>query len=124
MNRVILSGRLTKDNELKFSSSNGTAYLFNTLAVEEYNAKEKKKVTEFFNIVLFGKNAENLAKYTKKGGRIAIEGSLRNNKYEVDGKSRTSTDIVVQSLEIIDFIKADDIQLVGEMPEVFNDGDC
>ena len=66
MNRVILSGRLTKDNELKISSSNGTAYLFNTLAVEEYSAKEKKKVTEFFNIVLFGKNAENLAKYTKK----------------------------------------------------------
>jgi single-stranded DNA-binding protein len=47
MNRVILSGRLTKDNELKISSSNGTAYLFNTLAVEEYSAKEKKKVTEF-----------------------------------------------------------------------------
>ena len=115
MNRVILSGRLTKDNELKISSSNGNAYLLNTLAVEEYSAKEKKKITEFFNIVLFG----------KKGGRIAIEGSLKNNKYQVDGKNRISTDIVVQSLEIIDFIKADDdMQLVEEMPEVFNEEGC
>ena len=128
MNRVILNGRTTKEHDLRYAPKSGVAYLFNSLAVENYSKKKQKVITDFFKIVVSGKNAENLATYTEKGGRIFIEGYLRNNSYEVNGEKRYSTEIVVEKLKIIDFIKKDskensisnDMELVEEdIPDVF-----
>ena len=106
------------------------AYLFNSIAVERYDNKKNKKETDFFNIVIGGKNAENIATYSKKGGRIIISGYLRNNSYEKNGEKRTSTEIVVENLKLVDVYKTDNsdnsttdgMELVDEdIPEVFRE---
>lgn len=127
MNKVILYGRTTKELDLRYAPQSGYAYLFNSIAVERYNKKENKKETDFFNILIGGKNAENIATYSKKGGRIIISGYLRNNSYEKNGQKRISTEIVVERLKLIDIYKADnfnieDMELSDEdIPEVFKD---
>ena len=128
MNRVLLYGRITKEHDLRYAPKSGVAQLCNSIAVESYSKKKQKILTDFFKIVVSGKNAENLATYTEKGGRIFIEGYLRNNNYEINGEKRYSTEVVVEKLKIIDFIKKDsklnsisnDMELVEEdIPEVF-----
>ena len=129
MNKTTLYGRLVKDPDLKYAPITGYAYLFNSIAVERYDKKEKKKVTDFFNIIIGGKNAENLATYSKKGGRILISGYLRNNTYNKNGEKRITIEIVVEQLKLIDLYKIDsntsDINVTEipeeDIPEVFMD---
>jgi single-strand DNA-binding protein len=130
MNKVILYGRTTRELDLKYAPESGYAYLFNSIAVERYDGKNKKKVTDFFNIVISGKNAENIATYSKKGGRIIINGYLRNSSYEKNGEKRTSTEVVVEHLKLVDVYKIDnkgvsdinDLELIDEeVPEVFKE---
>lgn len=125
MNKVILYGRTTKELDLRYAPQSGYAYLFNSIAVERYNKKENKKETDFFYILIGGKNAENIATYSKKGGRIIISGYLRNNSYEKNGEKRISTEIVVEKLKLIDIYKADSFNIENmelsdeDIPEVF-----
>lgn len=129
MNKVVLYGRTTKEFDLKYAPQSGYAYLFNSIAVERYDKSKGKKETDFFNILIGGKNAENISTYSKKGGRILISGYLKNSSYEKNGEKRTSTEIVVETLKLIDVYKIEgsnnnnisDMELVDDMPEVFNE---
>jgi len=76
MNRVIITGRLTKDPEL-YTNEAGTSRCRFNLAVPRIGAKEGLQQTDFFNCVAWNKQAENLCQYQKKGSLIAIEGELR-----------------------------------------------
>ena len=80
INKVMLTGNLTRDPELK-STSTGTALLRIGIAVNDrrYNAKEDKfeDLPNFIECVMFGKRGESLEKYLKKGAKVAIEGKLR-----------------------------------------------
>lgn len=66
MNKLVIYGRLTKDLDLRYGNNGKYPYLFNSIAVDRYDRKEKKKISDFFNIIVGGKNAENMAKYSKK----------------------------------------------------------
>lgn len=81
MNKVILLGRLTKEVELIISKSGKSIGKF-TLAIN--NGKDKP--ADFIEVTVFGKTAENMVNYTKKGDMISVEGSIKNNNYEKDGK--------------------------------------
>ena len=96
MNRVILVGNLTKDNELKQAGQ--TQVLKNTLAVKR---EFKKDETDFINITAFSKTAELIAKYTQKGSKLLVEGSLQIGSYEKDGIKRQTTDVIVRNIEFI-----------------------
>ena len=96
INRVILTGNLTKDNELKDAGT--TKILRNTLAVKR---EFKKDETDFINITAFNKTAELIAKYTQKGSKLLIQGRLQIGSYEKDGIKRSTADIIVENIEFI-----------------------
>lgn len=100
MNRVIMIGRLTKDPELRYLPSSGTACTSFSLAVKEF--RNKQEVTQFFRCVAFGKIGENLAQYQTKGNLIAIEGKLSNGSYEAkDGTKRYTTEIIANDIKYL-----------------------
>ncbi|NMB03616.1 MAG: single-stranded DNA-binding protein [Tissierellia bacterium] len=100
MNQVVLIGRLTRDPELRFVPSSGKAVANFTLAVNRVYSKEKE--ADFFRIVVWGKQAENVATYLKKGSQCAVSGSIHNNNYtDRDGNMRYSTDIQADRVEFL-----------------------
>lgn len=98
MNLVVLTGRLTRDPELKYGQS-GMAYCRISLAV---NRARKRDEVDFINCVAFGKTAELIGEYFRKGSRIGVEGNLQMNRYEVNGEKRTSYDVAINQIEFLD----------------------
>ena len=98
MNKVVLSGRLTKDAELNYAAGSGTAICRFSLAVQR---PFKREETDFINCISFGKTAEIIAQYFTKGKPILIEGHIQTGSYEKDGVKRYTTDIVVSSFEFM-----------------------
>lgn len=96
MQKYIAIGNLTKDNELRMTQS-GTQVLKNSLAI-----RRDKDNTDFINFTAFGKTAELLNKYTNKGSKILIEGEIRTGKYEKDGKTTYTSEVVVHNIEFLD----------------------
>lgn len=94
MNKTILMGRLTRDAEL-FGQKTKVARF--TLAVDRNYGEDE---TDFFNCVSFGKQAEFVEKYLKKGTKVLITGRLQNNSYEdKQGNKVTSTQIITEDVE-------------------------
>lgn len=98
MNSVILIGRLTRDPELKFGQS-GKAYSRFSLAVDRIFQRGE---ADFINCVAFGKTAELIGEYLRKGNRAGVQGRLQMNRYEVNGEKRTSYDVVVDTVEFLE----------------------
>ena len=98
MNIIALSGRLTKDPELK-SGQSGKAYARFTLAVDR---PMQKGEADFINCVAFGKTAELIGEYLRKGRKVGVIGRLQMSKYEVNGEKRTSYDVVVDTIEFLE----------------------
>ena len=96
MNIAILMGRMTRDPELRYTSS-GKAYANFTLAVQK-----TKDEAEFIDCVAWEKAAENIAEYFRKGNRILVQGRLSVSSYEQNGEKRKSTKVQVFSFEFID----------------------
>lgn len=80
MNKIILSGRLTGDPEIR-NSTNGMVIARYSLAVARAYKREGEPETDFFNVVAFGKTAEFVEKYLKKGMKILIEGHVQTGSY-------------------------------------------
>ena len=94
MTRLIVVGNLGKDPDMRYSQG-GTPVTSFSLAVGRWDGQAKAEVTDWYNVRLFGKNAENAAEWLKKGDRVQIDGRLELRKYTAqDGTERTSTDIV------------------------------
>ena len=87
-NLVILTGRLTKEPELKFGAS-GTAYCKFTLAV---NRMKKDDPADFIFCSAFGKTAELIAEYVKKGHQLGVQGRLQQETYEKISKTGVTVD--------------------------------
>lgn len=101
MNKVEMSGRLVKDVELSKSKA-GNDYCNFTIAVKRKGSDE----TDFFDCIAFSKLAETLVKYTEKGNRIIIAGTIQNDKYiDKEGTTKYKTNIKVEDLYFVDFKK-------------------
>ncbi len=101
MNNVTLVGRLTRDIELRYTQTSNTATCKFTLAVGRDRNKDE---TDFISCQAWGKTAETLEKWCKKGSRIAVQGSIRTGSYEDrNGNKVFTTDVNVDRLDIIDF---------------------
>lgn len=100
MNNVILSGRLTRDIDFKFTAGEGKPVARFTLAVDR---KFKKDEADFINCVSFGKTAETMTQYLTKGNKIAVTGSIRTGRYtDGTGNTRYSTSVYVDSFEFLE----------------------
>lgn len=96
INNVTLSGRLTRDPELKTVGDNPLVKF--GLAVDEFSKGEKR--ANFFDVVAWGTTAESVARYCTKGREVAIQGSLRWRQWEgPDGSKRSAVEIVAQRVQ-------------------------
>lgn len=99
LNRVILIGRLTRDPELRYTP-NGAAVCNFTLAI---NRKFNKEETDFIDIVVWQKAAENCANYLGKGRLAAVEGRLQIRTYETqEGQKRKVAEVVADDVRFLD----------------------
>lgn len=98
MNKVILSGRLTKDVEFKATGTVAVARY--TLAVDRKFKKEGQPDADFIRCVVFGRSAEFADKYFSKGMKVAVSGRIQTGSYTAqDGSKRYTTDIMVEEQE-------------------------
>ena len=102
MNKVVLTGRLTKDTELGYIGATGTPKMTFTLAVERNYQKDKNnKKVDFINMEMIGQHTEKLAQYVTKGKAVLVEGELNIDNYEKDGERRSFTKVKVDRLEFL-----------------------
>lgn len=103
INQVVLVGNMTRDIELKYGQS-GTAYGSFSLGVQRnFKDKSGEYETDFPNLQVFGKTAENLAQFTGKGSKIAVTGRLQTGSYvNKQGDKVYTTDVMVDSFQLLD----------------------
>lgn len=108
VNMVILQGRLTKAVELReMNNENKTLFAFFDLAVSEYYAG--KNYVHYIPCVIYGKNAENLSKYTQKGQEIIVEGKQQTRVEELAGGfQKNVVTNVISTFHFVSPIKKDD----------------
>lgn len=104
INKVLIIGRLTRDIEIKTTNNGGFVGKFSLAS----NRKEKSGDTwtekpGFFDCVVFGKSAEILKQYTRKGSKLCVDGSLRWSSWEgTDGKKQSKVEIHVEGFQFLD----------------------
>ena len=114
MNRFEFLGRLTKEPEVKYTSNTNTQVTTFTLAVNRRYKQDGQPEADFFNITSFGKTAEFISKYFKKGQQVLITGRIQNRSWEDDkGQKRYATDFIVEDTYFADSRK-EDPQASGE----------
>ena len=103
MNKVILTGRLTRDIEVEMTSTN-KMYVKNSIAVKnDFKNADGNYDSEFINIVVWGNTADYLGKYAEKGLRVAVEGRLTTRSYDkADGTKGYVTEVVCNNVELLD----------------------
>jgi len=102
INSVVLVGRLTRDAELKYTQT-GTAIVKFSLAI---NRRKKTGDTwsdeaNFFDVSMMGKSADSVHKYLVKGKMVAVQGELRQNRWEQDGQARSKVEIFAFTLQLL-----------------------
>ena len=100
VNQMTLVGTVTQDIELRHAAS-GTA-VANLSVVTNYKPKNGEEQAEYHRCVAFGRTAEVCSEYLRKGGKVAVIGRLQTRKYEKNGVTRYSTEIVVNDLQLLD----------------------
>lgn len=101
LNKVFLYGNLTRDPEVKALPSGQSVASFGLATNRTFTNKEgaKQEQTEFHNIVAFGRTAEVMGQYLKKGRPAFIEGRLQTRSWEAEGKKNYRTEIVVDTFQ-------------------------
>ena len=104
MNHVVLVGRLTRDPELRQIQSTGTTVANFSIAVDrDFTGKDGNKQTDFIDIEVWKKAAENCGKYLAKGSLVGVYGSLRIDNYEnAQGEKRKITKVRANSVQFLD----------------------
>lgn len=100
MNNVSLTGRLTKDVELKYTKGE-KAYAKFSIAVN----RTKKDEVDFINLLAWEKTAELCSEYLKKGNRVGIIGHIQIGSYENEGKKVNTFDVVVDKITFLESAK-------------------
>ncbi|MFZ9139035.1 MAG: single-stranded DNA-binding protein [Bacilli bacterium] len=102
INRAVIVGRLTKNPELRKSAA-GNSFASFTVAIDNRTKPGEPKTASFINCITFGNTADNLAKYTRKGSLIGVEGRLQQRNYETkDGRKGTALEIIADTVQFLD----------------------
>lgn len=101
LNKVTIIGNLTRDPELKALPSGVQVVNLGVATNRNWKDKEgnKQEAVEYHNIVAFGRQAENIAQFLKKGSSILVEGRLQTKGWESDGVKKYRTEIVAESVQ-------------------------
>ena len=122
MNRIVLSGNVCKDIELRNTTS-GIEVVSNSVAVKRnYKNQKGEYDTDFINFVAYKNNAEYLNKYAKKGTKVLLEGRINTRNYENEEKKKVYvTEMIVERIELLSFDnpkKNEETKSEFEMPNV------
>lgn len=102
MNKVILIGNLTRDPDYGETQSGISFCNFSIAVNRPYNDSNGERQTDFFNIKTWRGQADNCAKYLRKGSKVGVVGSLQTRAYEDnDGNKRNVTEIVANEVEFL-----------------------
>ena len=102
MNKVVLIGNISTDIQLRYTQSNMAVATFN-LALNRPKKQDGTQEADFPNIVVWGKQAENINKYLKKGSKLALEGRIQTRNYDdQNGNKRYVTEIVAENVHFLD----------------------
>ena len=102
INKAFIYGNITKDVELKTLPSNGQSVVNFSIATNKTwkdKSGEKQEQSEFHNIVVYGKTAELISQYCKKGDPIYIEGSIQTRSWDKDGVKMYKTEIITENFQ-------------------------
>lgn len=130
MNSVQLSGRLTKDLELRrLDNSNKTAVVNFILAVDKELSKEKREIAisqgkqtaDFIPVTVFGKPAENCVNYLEKGSQVIVTGKITTGSYtDQSGETKYTMQVTADRVEFVGAKKSNS----NQSPISFNDDGC
>lgn len=123
MNTVSLIGRLTRDPEVRYTSTQMAVARF-SIAIDRPAKEGGEKQTDFPNIVVFGKQAENCERYLAKGRKVAINGRIQTGSYtDKEGRKVYTTDVVANYVEFLDSASQQAKPEQGEQVEGFRQAD-
>ena len=119
MNKAILVGRLTKDPELRATSTGRNVCQFSIAVNRNFTNANGEREADFINCVVWDKQAENLVKYQKKGNQVAVEGRIQTRNYDdKDGKKVYVTEVFVSNVTFLDSKGSNDsVNNLEEPPE-------
>jgi single-strand DNA-binding protein len=104
INRVVISGNLTRDPELR-STASGLPVLGMGVAVNDrrrnQSTGEWEDFPNFIDCTMFGTRAESVSRFLQKGAKVAIEGKLRWSQWERDGQKRSKIEVIVDEIEFL-----------------------
>ena len=102
-NNVVLVGRLTKDPELRYSSSNIPMLYFSVAVNRTFTDQNGQRQADFINCVAFRKQAENMARFLGRGSLISVEGRIQTRNYQgKDGNTVYVTEVVAESVQFLE----------------------
>lgn len=107
VNRIILSGRLTSDPQLRVAGDSKAVICTMRLAIQRRRTGNTDRGAVFVDVVAFDRQAQNCAKYLRKGARVAIDGRLEFSQWVADdGTNRSKHEVIAQEVEFLDPAKA------------------
>lgn len=119
MNKVFLIGRLTRDPELRYTSSNIAVATFSIAVDRNFSNAAGEREADFINIVVWRKQAENVKNYMHKGSQVAIDGRIQTRSYDdTDGKKRYVTEVVADNVQFLDSKGSRDASAPTSAPEL------
>ena len=117
LNRVVLTGHLTKDPELKVTQSGLSVVQFVIGVQRQFARKDGEREADFISCVAWRKTAENIAKYFKKGQLIGIDGRVQTRSYDdKNGQRVYVTEVVVDNFAFLSSQKGQDNQIPSQRP--------
>ena len=104
INNVVLVGRLTRDLELKYTQNNIANLRFTVAVNRQFTDKETgERQADFINCVAWRAQAENMARFLKKGSLIGVKGRIETGSYQgQDGQMRYTTDVIADSVQFLE----------------------
>ncbi len=117
INKVILVGRITKDPEVKMTQSNIAVVSFTLAVNRQFSDQSGEKQADFIQCVVWRKQAENLARFVKKGALLGVEGRIQTRQYEAENGMRYVTEVVCDSVQFLESRSEQSEQPSREEPE-------
>ncbi|KRK94204.1 single-stranded DNA-binding protein [Companilactobacillus futsaii] len=103
INRVVLVGRLTRDSELRYTTSGNAVSQFNLAVNRQFTNSQGEREADFINCVIWRKAAENFTNFTHKGSLVGIDGRVQTRNYENQQDQRVYvTEVVVENFSLLE----------------------
>ncbi|APX71585.1 single-stranded DNA-binding protein [Companilactobacillus allii] len=122
INRVVLTGRLTRDPELRYTSSGAAVASFTVAVNRTFTNAQGEREADFINCVIWRKSAENFSNFTNKGSLVGIDGRLQTRSYEnQQGQRVYVTEVVVENFSLLESRSESEKRNTGSSNNNFGD---